>query len=319
MRYAAIDWLLSLKCAPITYRVKTELLDQSQDAPDVVEVKARIQYDPDIVGLFDRMHPDGYWLQKDYKGRIWGDGARYGSFGTTHFVLSYLSELGMDCSDPRIDKAAQRYLGLQLDDGSWGGHYSCRYTYNVRTFVKLGYRDEPGIQKTIDLMLNTNRKDGGYLCDIHEGKYKTRPTKSCIRGCTKALLAFAELPEYWNHPRCIELVDYFLRHEIIYSTKIPKTFINKDISRFAYPIHWRTSLWEPLYALSKMGYSKHPAMERAWHLLESRLDQMGRAPLDYTPAQCPWKTGKRGKINPWVTLYVLLAQKYRLERGLEGK
>jgi len=187
-----VDYLLVFDRPSLTFRVMTDLLETPLDSPKLVAVNTSIPNDPDVIHLFEQMHPDGYWLQKDYKGRVLGDGVQYGPYGTTHFVLSYLSELGMDRTDDRIERAANRYLDLQSKNGSWNRSFSCEYTYNLRTFIKLGYREDPRIQKTIDLMLNTHREDGGYLCDMHEGKYKTRSTKSCIRGCVKAIMAFAE-------------------------------------------------------------------------------------------------------------------------------
>lgn len=311
MNDATVNWLLEQEDPSLRYRVYTELLEKPLDDERVQTALQAIPHSSAVTRLFAQMHPEGYWLQKNYKGQILGDGEQYGTAGTTHFVLSYLSELGLDRSDSRIDKAVNRYLNLQLEDGSWGLHLSCRYTYNIRTFVRMGYRNDPRVRTTINLMLDTERPDGGFLCDMHEGKYKTKAPKSCIRGCTKALLAFSELPETWQHPRCSQLIDYFLNHEGIFSTKNPQQTINKDVAELAYPIYWRSSLWEPLYALSKMGYGQHPALQRAWAVLEARLDDQGRAPLDYTTAQCPWKIGDRGEPNPWITLYVLLAKKYQ--------
>ena len=311
MEAELLNWFKRIKEPAFQYRVLTELLDKPQNDPDVVRLKAAISESKAVKNIFDKMHPDGYWLQKDYKGQVNGDGERYGSFGTTHFVLSYLSELGMDRTDPRIEKAVNRYLDLQLEDGSWNHHYSCRYTYNIRAFVKMGFHEDVRVQRSIQLMLETEREDGGYLCDIHEGKYKTRPTKSCVRGGSKALLAFSELPEYWQHPRCLQLVDYFLRREVLWRVGKPEQFVSKDMQGFNYPIVWRSSMWEPIYALSKMGYGNHPQMQRAWAYLDSRLDETGQALLDFTPAQAPWKVGKRGEPNPWLTLYVQLAKKYR--------
>ena len=311
MKEELSHWLLGFDEPSLTYRVLTELLEKPVDNSLVVAAKAAIPDSLPVREILAKMHPDGYWLQKNYKGEILGEGERYGSFGTTHFVLSYLSELGMDRSDPRIEKAADRYLNLMLEDGSWNGHFSCRYTYNIRTFVKMGFRKDERVKKSIDLMLTTERDDGGYLCDMHEGKYKTRQTKSCVRGCAKAILAFSELPEFWQHPRCLQLVDYYLRREVLWSTKKPDQFVNKDMGTLVFPIIWRSSMWEPIFALSKMGYGNHPKMQRAWRMLESRLDEMGRALLDFTPTQAPWKVGKRGEPNPWLTLYVQLAKKYR--------
>ena len=108
------------------------------------------------------------------------------------------AELGLDRDNPQISKAVERYLSLQENDGDFYGHFSCLLGYNIRTFLMLGYCKDARVQNSIDLLLSTEREDGGYLCDMHEGKYKTKSVKSCVRGSVKALLAFSNLPEYWD-------------------------------------------------------------------------------------------------------------------------
>ena len=83
------------------------------------------------------------------------------------------------------------------------------------------------------------------------------------------------------------------------------------MKRDVFPIIWRTNVWEILYALSKMGYGKDERLRDAWKVLESRRDSEGRYKLDWTPAQCLWKAGNRGEPNKWITLYCMLAEKYR--------
>jgi hypothetical protein len=279
--------------------------------PEVIRAKSAIPQSQSVCELLEKMHPDGYWLQKTYKQVLVGDDVMYGSFGTTHFCLAYLAELGMDRTHPQVAKAADRYLNLQKPDGDWLNHYSCLLGYNIRTFIRLGYRLDERIRQSIELMLHTIREDGGYLCDWHEGKFKTRSVKSCIRGSVKCLLAFADLPEYWSHPRCQQLVDYFLRRGGIYQSRHPGIFVNADMQRFSFPIIWRTNIWEVLLVLSKMGYGGDERLQAAWGELESRADASGRYRLDWTPTGCPWKVGPRGEVNKWITFYVLLAQKYR--------
>jgi hypothetical protein len=330
----ALEWLLEPDEPSVRYRTLTELLDQG-GTKDTDDAKAHIAGSAPVKKLLGAMHPDGYWLQKNPRtGETVGDGAVYGSFGTTHFCLSYCAELGLDRSHPAVAKAAERYLGLQKDDGDWLGHYSCLYTYNIRTFIRLGYRDDPRVQKAIDLMLETVRRDGGYLCDFHEkpdrrqqdgqqqGRRRAavqqdrRPAavlhpKSCVRGAAKALLAFSELPEYWAHARCLQLVDYFLGRHGIYKSNDHTRFVNKDMEIDSFPIIWRTNVWEILYALGKMGYGRDDRLAGAWRVLDGRRDSSGRFTLDWTPAQCPWDVGRRGQPNKWVTLYSLLAENYR--------
>ena len=187
----------------------------------------------------------------------------------------------------------------------------CLYGYNIRTFIRLGYRDDPRVQKSIELMLSTTRPDGGYLCDMHEGKYKTKITKSCIRGSVKVLLAFSELPEYREHPRFKALIEYFLKREGIFRTNDLSKPINHDVTRTSYPITWRASILEILYALSKTGYGDLDNFKRAWQILEAKRDSIGRYLLDWCPSQALLKGGKRNATNKWVTLYALMAKMYK--------
>jgi len=307
-----VEWLLEPHDPSLRYRTMTELLGRSPDDPEVVECRRQIAESLPVKRLLNKMHPDGYWLQRNPRtGRMLGDGVEYGAFGTTHYCLSYLAELGMDRSNPQVAKAAERYLSLQKDDGDFYQHFSCLLGLNIRTFTMLGYKDDSRLKKSIDLLLDTERPDGGYLCDMHEGKYKTKTVKSCIRGSVKALLAFSNLPQYWKHDRIIRLVDYFIRRDGIYKTGNLNEFVNKDMERSSFPITWRANVFEILLALSKMGYGKHSRLERAWKVLDAKMDKKGRYVLDWTPEQSPWKVGERNTPNKWITFYAHLAHKYR--------
>lgn len=130
---------------------------------------------------------------------------------------------------------------------SWRQHLSCLYAYNIRPFIKLGYRGDPRVQKAVDLMLDTARPDGGYLCDLHE-KPSRRLPKSCVRGSVKALLAFSEMPEYWDHARCRQLALYFLDRHGIFKSKDHTRLVNEDMKRSSFPLTWRTNLGNTLRA-----------------------------------------------------------------------
>ena len=289
-----------------------ELLGKSPDDPEAMECKRQIAESTPVKGLLSEMHPDGYWLQKHQRtGKMLGDGVEYGAFGTTHYCLSYLAELGMDRTNPQVAKAAVRYLNLQKEDGDFYRHFSCLLGLNIRTFVMLGYENDSRVKKSIDLLLNTKRHDGGYLCDMHEGKYKIKPVKSCVRGSVKALLAFSHLPQYWKHDRVGRLVDYFILRDGIFKKTKLNEFVNKDMERVSFPITWRANVFEILLALSRMGYGRHSRLERAWNVLDAKIDERGRYYLDWTPAQSPWKVGERDAPNKWISFYAYLAHKFK--------
>lgn len=306
-----INWLLEDDEPSLKYRVLTELLGQDKSLPEIQNIKKKIPHSNSVMGILHLMHPDGYWLQKNPRGDVVGDGVEYGSFASTHFCLAYLSELGMDRSHPQVEKAAERYLSLQQVDGDWWMHLSCLTGYNIRTFAHLGYRDDARVQRALNLLLQTNRWDGGCLCDLHEKGKKGRMEKSCIRGSVKVLLAFTEYPEIWNHPGCKQLVEYFLRRGGIFQSAHPGVLVNKDMNRQAFPITWRTNAWEVLYALGVMGHARDERLLPAWLVMEQHLDSQGRLTLDWTPTQCPWKVGERGKPNKWLTFYWQACLQYK--------
>jgi hypothetical protein len=312
MEEEVIRWLLEPEEPSIRYRTMVELLDYPSDDARAQEARSQIPRSEPVRAIIEKMHPGGYWLQRNPRtGEVVGDGVKYGSFGTTHYCLSYLAELGMDRGDERIARAADRYLGLQREDGDFLSHYSCLIGYNIRTFIMLGYRDDERVQRSIDLLLGTERADGGYLCDTHEGKYRTRPVKSCVRGSLKALLAFSRLPEYWGHERVRRLVGYFLGREGIYRTSNPNELVNKDMTRNSFPVTWRANVFEVLLSLSRMGLGGDERLRRAWRAMDSKRDTQGRYPLDWSPRQSPWKVGEREEPNKWVTFYSYLAHKHR--------
>lgn len=306
---SVLDWLLEPGDPSVRYRALRELAGRD-GAAETLEAKRAVLGSAPARKLLEAMHPDGYWLEKNRRtGRAVGDGVEYGSFDTTHFCLAYCAEMGLDRDHPLVGKAAERYLGMMGEDGDWYRHFSCLYAYNLRTYLLLGYRGDARLDRTIGLLLSTRRPDGGYLCDMHERPGR-RPEKSCIRGSVKALTAFAELPEYWGHERCLALVDYFLGRHGIFRKDDHGRFVNGDMQRNTFPIVWRANVWEVLYALSRMGCGGDGRLDDAWDVMESRRDELGRYRLDWTPSQCPWKVGKRGEPSKWVTLYCLLAKHY---------
>jgi hypothetical protein len=206
------SWLLEPSYPSVRYRTYVELLGIATDEPEAVQARKAIPTSVAVQQILGRMHPEGYWVQRNpHTLATVGDGVEYGSFATTHFCLSYLAHLGMNRLDGKLALAANRYLDLMQPDGDWYMHFSCLYGYNIQTFIMLGYRDDKRLQRSIKLLLDSVRADGGYLCDMHEAKTGKRKVKSCIRGSLKALTAFCALgPEYWDNPSCEWLVGYFL-------------------------------------------------------------------------------------------------------------
>ena len=307
-----LDWLLEPKDPSVRYRTLRELLGEADTSPDVLEARSKIAESKRIVRIFSKMHPDGYWLHRGV-----GAGVSYAMSSSTHFVLSFLAELGMDRADPRVQKAVNRYLSLSEPDKpdprpweippDYRNHQSCLYAQNLRTFAMLGYGDDPRVVERKRVLLSDSRHDGGYLC--------RRPsfgesTKSCVRGTTKALMAYASFPDLWREESCRRVVDYFLNRNMIYRSDSPGTLIRDEVVSLSFPFLIPVSMLELVYAMSTMGYGKHAGMSDLWKRLEARRDSRGFFPVDRYPATL-FTPGPKGKPNKWVTLYAYLALQRR--------
>jgi hypothetical protein len=297
-----LDWLHQSEDPSLRFRVERDLLERKPDQ----SLQKEIANSKLVTKIFAKMHPDGMWLHEGI-----GAGLDYSHGKTTHFILSYLAELGLGKSDPRIDLAVNRYLNLNIHEKWLSGPdhltgQSCLYAQNIRTFVLLGYRNDPRVQMRIATLQSEVRHDGGYLC--RRLSY-TQKTKSCIRGTLKALMAYAELPELWSTESCQRTVNYFLSRNVYFK----KTNLSEKIRGgmgTIFPFVIYCSLLEPLYALSKMGHGNHPATEDVWKELEKRNNGEGKYILDWCTNSL-FMPGNKGEINEWVTLYAYLALKYK--------
>ncbi len=313
-----IDWLLEAKNPSIRYRTMLELQDLPNTRNQVKEAKEAVIEYSIVQNILKKMQPEGYWEVKKRDGRIIGAGVEYADWSTTHYVLSYLVELGLTKDNPLVKKAANRYLSLQQPDGDFWNHYSCLYGINIRTFVKLGFQEDLRLLKTINLLKTMIREDQGYLCDMHEGKRKTRLVKSCYRGSVKTLFALSELPQLWAESYTKRLINYFLDRNVLYKTKKPTEFVTKETGKTIFPFSYRAGLLETLYALAKMGYGEDPRVQNAWTILQNHRTSTGRYILDWTPGRTTnryFYPGKKQTENKWVTFYAYLCLKYKNESG----
>jgi hypothetical protein len=302
-----LGWLLEPSNPSIRYRTLIELLNYSPNDSEIqLTYNEILNWEP-VLKIKNAMQPDGYWHVKVEKGKIIGKDTEYRTFNTTHWVLGYLAEYGLTRKEEFINRASNRYLDLQKNDGDFWQHLSCLYGLNLHTFGKLGFESDPRIQKTIDLVTSSIRHDNGYLCDLHEGKkHNGSLIKSCFRGTLKVLFGLAEFPLTWTYPSVKALVDYFLNRELLFKRSIPNELVVKNAGALVFPFTYREGLLENLYPLLKMGYGNHPKIMRAWEHFEFKKLPDGKFPLEWNPMNIYLNPGKKGEANKWITFYAYL-------------
>lgn len=287
-----INWLLDPSEPSVRYRTVTELLGTELTVDEHRQHKAAIYESKPVEKILKHMLSDGSW-----PGR--------GENISPTFCVSHLAELGVDKNYPPMDLTVS-YL-MKRNAGKDFHGYPCNDAIQLRALVQAGCKEHPFVQRQLARVLEVGHTDGGYLCSRPTF---TDKTKSCLHGSQNTLLLYAELPETWDTPSCKALVDYFLERHIYFKRNDLSVKPRGDL-RTIYPFILRQGLLRPLYALSRMGYGTRPELNCAWNLLEQKRTPDGAYIVDWTPPTTYFSGGKRGMPSKWVTLYALLALKYK--------
>jgi hypothetical protein len=112
LRSDPTPWLLENACAPIRYRVLTELLDRPKDDPDVVKLRPEVQAYPPALALQRKQRKDGTW-----GGRLHAGDPRKFELSLEN-VLALLYEMGWGRESKAVKQAAatlRSYLTAKKD------------------------------------------------------------------------------------------------------------------------------------------------------------------------------------------------------------
>jgi len=150
------DWLLVPENPSVRYFALTDLLDRPADAPEVSETRQAIMMTGDVPRLLEGQTEGGYWGRPEafysprFTGAVW------------RFML--LAEFGADGSHPQIRKTAEHLFEYsQMETGGFASRgvtkrsptdrgTPCLTGNMVWSYIRLGYLDDPRVQKGIERM-----------------------------------------------------------------------------------------------------------------------------------------------------------------------
>lgn len=284
-----VNWLLDDETPEVKYRTMTELLGQSKDDPDVQKAYDKLLGSKNLGIVMDKFMLPNKWEHIN--------------------AFLALAEFGLTRDDVPIDE----YLECSIKNMNMST--KCAKILFLRNLVSLGYYGHPWVQEQIALAFSTMRPDGSVRC---LDKYKKTndsklPDMGCYRQTTTYLLLGAELQKKGIALPQFELLKMFYRdHEVSFHPGSPETIIINEMAGTFFPIdHVHIGLQMILYGLSVLGEANNPACDKAWALLNGKKNLEGTYILSESFEEPYFNVGTVGQPNKWVTLYVLLAEKYR--------
>ncbi len=204
MKHEIIDWLLE---GPIwlKYAVELQLLNKKP----LVEA---VLFDDSIKNILSELKDNNLGLPAlktgalSYKGRI-------------YWNLFFLADIGLTVNDLQLEKEAKAVYDLQSPDGTFvttkemkSGFY-CIPTILLSSLKKMDCCDEPRLQKFIEIILKSQRLDGGWHCARQRAVGQAlQDSESCPMANLNILMLLGQYEEYRKDSRFDGAIDLLLNH-----------------------------------------------------------------------------------------------------------
>jgi hypothetical protein len=323
-----LPWLLEEESPGVRYLALRDLLEVSQDDPELRAARAAAHRNGPITAILSEMEAEGYWVDP---------GPGYNpKYRSTVWSVILLAQLGACMEeDERIARACAYLVEHALNPGGQfsasgppSGTADCLQGNLCWALTELGCQDMrldtafdwmarsvtgEGIAPPTDQKAPVRYYAGKYGPDFACGSNNKLP---CAWGAVKVMLAFGSLPAGRRTP----LIEHAIARGVRFllgsdpaQADYPAGWSSKPSSswwKFGFPVFYVTDVLQIVEALVLIGYAHDPRLENALQLIRDRQDVTGRWPLEYDYRGKTWVDfGPKKQPNKWVTLRALRALK----------
>jgi hypothetical protein len=326
LRGDPVPWLLESDSPGVRYLALRDLLELSDDDPQLKSARRAAHKDGPIADVLDQMERAGYWVKPGpgytpkYKSTVWS--------------LILLAQLGARAADDkRIAQACAYLLDHALTEGGQftaiasgapSGTADCLQGNLCWALTELGY-DDPRLKSAYEWMARSLTGEGVAPMGTRDAPVRYYAGKCgpgfacgannklpCAWGGVKVMLAFGILPVNRRSAlikKAIQRgVDFFLGADPA-RAEYPNGYASKPSGnwwKFGFPVFYVSDILQIAEAMTGLGLAHDPRLANTLKLIREKQDDGGRWPLEYDYADKTWVDfGEKKKPNKWVTLRAL--------------
>jgi len=334
IKESPINWLLEESNPSVRYFTLQNILDKSEDDPQVKAAKKAIPNSPTVTKIMSKQNLHGYWEEPaspylpKYKSSYW--------------QIMTLGQLGMDKTDERIRKACEYIFQFQRDKGGFSCYsqeqaikqyelvrkkgkklppadewasalvyehqYSCLTGNVAAALVRMGYRNDARVKKALEWLVKIQNKDGGWLCPYWRAHIKD--THGCFYGTVCPLEAFSEIPEKELTKEMKNTIErgaeFLLMHRLFKADHHNFRVIKQSWLKLGFPWFYGYNILRGLDVLTKIGYVEDDRLSDAVQMLLQKRRNDGKWVLESTPVgRMQTNIEAKGKPSKWITLIAL--------------
>ena len=200
---AVLDWLLA---GPVwlKYAVELHLLDEQPDVTPVLKDSA-------ITGILNRLRDNSVGIPALKTGKV-----HYTETGKAYWDLFFLADIGLTIAELGLDREAGEILRFQGRDGAFTippnvqDNYFCMSAILISSLARMGYRDDPRLEKYIRAIMNSQCRDGGWHCYYDD--FAALDIESCPMDNMNILMLLGQYKKYRDNSSLKGTIDLLLEH-----------------------------------------------------------------------------------------------------------
>jgi hypothetical protein len=289
------SWLLASGSAPVRYLTQRHLLHTPVASKAMRALWQDVECSPDVREMFAAQDRDGSW----FAGGSWSLKPSYTlksgrdpftpKYVTTVWILPLLGEIGFTAHDPRIRRACDFVLShgyfraplldqlldaVRKDRDAFG---PCRLTQYMIALGLVGLAADPRARKGYEILLITQRDDGGWVWSGHYDMYHW--TRSCPYPTYGAVAALYHSGNRAYRSALVKGMNFLLWH----------LTIRKDNELQAFFYHGHSILHElTMFSEYGLGMNQSPVrtilkwLKEMYHPEEGYFRYAGKPPSRFT-------------------------------------
>jgi hypothetical protein len=308
-----IDWLLEKENPSVRYCALTQLLDRTDDDPDVQAARRAIMRSEPVKVILAAQDAEGYWEKS---------GSGYSpKYRATTWQILFLAELGADGRQAGVRRGCEYVLAhTQAVNGGFSvyrnarpsGALHCLNGNMLWALIALSCGDDERVGRAIDWLVGaitgeefdafyaSGTSGPGFCCAANN-------QLPCAWGAVKALRALTHAPSKWQSARSEratqQAAEFLLSHDLVKADYPYTGRISGEWFTFGFPLSYTSDVLETLMVLGEAGYARDQRLAPAIDLLLSKRDASGRWALKHSLNGKMWiDIETRGQPGKWITL-----------------
>jgi hypothetical protein len=334
LKESPIDWLLEWSNPSVRYFTLRNILDKSEDDPQVIATRKAIPNSLTVTKIMTKQSPHGCWEEPT--------SPYLPKYKSSYWQIMTLSQLGMDKTDAGVRKACEYIFQFQHDEGGFSCYsleqamkeyesirkngkklppanewapalvyehqYSCLTGNVVAALIRIGYKNDARVKKALEWLVKIQNKDGGWLCPYWRAHVKD--THGCFYGTICPLEAFSEINKRELTKEMKNAIEngaeFLLMHRLFKADHHNYRVIKQSWLKLGFPWFYRYNILRGLDVLTKLDYLKDDRLSDAVQILLQKRQQDGTWILESTPVgRMHTNIEAKGKASKWITLIAL--------------